>query len=414
MPILFIIGLVTLAGFYTGKLSRVIKMPSVIGFLLAGAFLGPFALNLISTKVQTDLSLIPELALGFVALSIGLELNFQTLKKQGKSVLIIILFESLVTFIMVTLGMLFVGMLIRLPQTVVLPLALLTGSISAATAPAGTVSVIQENNARGELTRTLYSVVGFDDGIGIILFGFCSAISKSLLKGTGGDILSIMQMFLSPLAEIGLSLAFGIGIGFLVSLLLKRLSNNRDILVLTVITVFLVTGICDWFHLSFILTNMIMGITIVNTQTSKNVHTLNGALSDVMPFLFILFFVLAGSNLNFGALPALGVLGTVYILFRGSGKLLGAWLGSLAGGADKIVKKYVGLGILSQVGVAVGLSLIVKKEFSEINPDGHYIGATIITFVTATCLFFDVIGPILTKHALVKAGEITNSKSNKN
>jgi len=151
---------------------------------------------------------------------------------------------------------------------------------------------------------------------------------------------------------------------------------------------------------------MILGIFIVNTQSHSLVEKIHNELSEFMPLLFVMFFVLAGSNLHISALPSLGLLGLVYILGRTTGLMGGAAIGSALGKLPPNIRKYLGMGILSQAGVAIGLALIVKNEFSAFGAHGSYIGDTVITTVTATCIFFEIIGPILTKIGLEKAGEI--------
>jgi Kef-type K+ transport system membrane component KefB len=170
--------------------------------------------------------------------------------------------------------------------------------------------------------------------------------------------------------------------------------------------VLLGTGLSHHFHLSLILTNMVFGLVVVNTQKRSFVEKIHHELSEFMPLLFILFFVLAGANLHISALPSLGILGVVYIIGRTLGLMGGAKIGAHLGQQPESIKKYLGMGILSQAGVAIGLALIVKKEFVEFGAHGMDIGSTVITTVTATSLFFEIIGPILTKIGLSKAGEL--------
>jgi Kef-type K+ transport system membrane component KefB len=224
--------------------------------------------------------------------------------------------------------------------------------------------------AKGTLTKTLYAIVGFDDGLAIIIFGFGASFAKSLL-----DILIII---------------FGV--------------------------VLLTTGLSTRWHLSLILTNMMLGFVLVNSRHEALVQRVRAPLLEIMPLVFILFFCLAGANMKLSAIPALGSIGAVYILGRSAGKIGGARLGASFGRVEEKVKKYVGLGILSQAGVAIGLSLIVKQEFSQLNlqynlPHAATIAVIVLTTITSTCVFFEIIGPILTKFALKKAGEIPDEAS---
>jgi len=189
------------------------------------------------------------------------------------------------------------------------------------------------------------------------------------------------------------------------------LQNSKDILIIIFGAVLLATGLSLRWHLSLILTNMVVGFVLVNTRREALVRRVMKPLMEIMPMLFILFFCLAGAHLELKTLPALGILGIVYIIGRSAGLIGGARIGAMMGQVDDTIKKYVGLGILSQAGVAIGLSLIAKHELSQLDaqynlPHALTIGTTVLTTITATCIFFEIIGPILTKIALTKAGEI--------
>jgi Kef-type K+ transport system membrane component KefB len=399
LPVLLIVGVFTTLGFYAGKSMRFVRLPSIIGFMIIGVLIGPSLVNILDETLQTRLSFITEIALGFVALSIGLELNFRTLKELGSGIILIIIFESFLAFFVVTGGIYLLSG--------DLALALTFGAIAPASAPAGTVAVIQEYRARGNLTKALYAVVGFDDGLGIIIFGFASAfVKRMLLSETGDSATAVISTILLPLKEVGLSFLVGSVAAFLFSLLFKKIDNARDVFIMIFASVLIVTGISTRLHLSLILTNMVYGIVLVNTQPAGVLQKMRDKLSDVMPLFFILFFILAGSNLQIAYLPALGAVGIVYIVTRTAGLMGGAWLGSVIGRSEKNIKRYLGMGILSQAGVAIGLALIVKYEFGPLGTEGARIGSAVITTVTATCIFFEIIGPILTKIALEKSGEI--------
>ncbi len=399
LPSLLVVGVMTVCGFYVGKSMKYVRLPSIIGFMIIGVIIGPSLFDFLDTALQDRLSFITEIALGFVAVSIGLELNFKTLRKQGSGIILIIIFESFLAFGIVTIGIFYL--------TRDLPLALIFGAIAPASAPAGTVAVIQEYKARGNLTKALYYVVGFDDGLGIIIFGFASAIARGIIvQKIRGLSATYWALIFTPLQEIGLSIFAGVVIAVLFCLLARRLSNRRDIFILIFTTVLITTGLSLRFHLSLILTNMALGIFAVNTQPHSLIQKIREELTEVMPLLFILFFIMAGANLYIFTLPSLGLIGLIYMVCRIAGLMGGAWLGATIGRAEKKIKKYLGMGILSQAGVAIGLALIVKHEFTELGPQGAGIGSVVITSITATSILFEIIGPILTKIGLEKAGEI--------
>jgi Kef-type K+ transport system membrane component KefB len=399
LPSLLIVGIAIIIGFYAGKSMRWVRMPSVIGFMLLGVILGPSLLDILNEPLQEHLAFITEIALGFVALSIGLELNLKSLKELGTSIVIIIICESFFAFFAVTAGLYLL--------TGDLPLSLTFGAIAPASAPAGTVAVIQEYRASGSLTKALYAVVGFDDGLGIIIFGFAAAFVRRIIAASpASETQSIISIILVPLKEVGMSFLFGTIAAFIFSLLLRKLESERDIFILIFASVLMITGISDRLHLSLILTNMVYGIVIVNTQRQTLLQKMKDVLSDSMPLFFILLFLLAGSNLQVTALRAIGLASIVYFFTRTAGLMGGAWFGAFVGRAEKKIRQYLGMGILSQAGVAIGLALIVKHEFSELSARGAAIGSAVITSVMATSILFGIVGPILTKVGLKKAGEI--------
>ncbi|MBS3741566.1 MAG: cation:proton antiporter [Candidatus Cloacimonetes bacterium] len=413
-PPLLIIGLLTILSFYFGKAVKKLRLPLIIGYMVVGVFLGPSFLDIINETFQQNISFITEIALGFVAFSIGLELKFSSLKKIGPGIILIILFESFGAFILVFLGLYLL--------TGNLPLSLVFAAIAPASAPAGTVAVIQEYKAKGKLTQALYAVVGFDDGLGIVIFGFTAAIARIILvQQTGSDAGNTFFTLLTPLKEISLSIILGVVLGFIFSLLARKVKNANELLILIFAFVLVDAGISTSAHLSPILSNMVIGMFVVNTQSRNVIRRIYDRLPVFLPLLFILFFTLAGANLHIAALPSLGLIGIVYIILRSLGLIAGSRLGGIMGKVDRRIRKYIGLGILSQAGVAIGLALIVKHEFSDLGPiisssgkqimtAGEHIGVVLITTITATCIFFELIGPILTKIALKKAGEISDDE----
>ncbi|MBN2790554.1 MAG: cation:proton antiporter [Candidatus Delongbacteria bacterium] len=410
IPILLILGTVIIVGFYIGNNMKYMKLPSLIGYMIFGVLLGPSLFDIMHDDIQQDLSFITDIALSFVALSIGLELKFSILKKLGKGIIYIILAESFSAFIVV--------FIVVYLFTDDIAMALIFGSIAPASAPAGTVAVIHEYKAKGTLTKALYAIVGFDDGLGIIIFGFAAAMAKYFLMTETGDTSgNMLAAMMFPLKEVFLSLLIGAVLAVIISLLARGVKKEGGLVILIFGFSFIACGLSELFHLSIILTNMILGMVIVNTQPHYIVQKFHERMILFMPLLFIMFFTLAGANLHVSALPSLGLLGVLYIIARSVGLVGGSRIGAMFGHVEDKIKKWVGLGILSQAGVAIGLALIVKYEFAGLGKvvntvdgvnitSGDQLGSVVITTVTATCIFFEIIGPILTKIALTKAGEI--------
>ena len=396
LPILLVVGLMGFLAYYAGKAAKPAHLPSLIGFMVAGVVLGPSVLGLLDHEVQNRLSFLTDVALSFVAVSIGLELKLTTLKRLGGGIITVIFSESLTAFVVVLAAI--------WGLTKNLPLALIFAAIAPASAPAGTVAVIREYKAKGPLTQALYAVVGFDDGLGIIIFGFASAIAAHLVVPGGEE--GFLALMGEPLLEIVLSLVIGAALSVLFALLTRKVESRRDQFLLLFVFVMVASGLSGALHLSLILTNMVFGMVLVNTQRSSLINGIHDSLADIMPLLFLMFFTLAGANLHVSELPALGLLGLVYILGRSLGLIGGAWLGSTMGRLEPKIKKNLGLGILSQAGVAIGLALSVKSEFAAYGPEGEALGAIVLTTVSATCIVFELIGPVTTRIALKRAGEI--------
>jgi Kef-type K+ transport system membrane component KefB len=406
---LTLLGAATIIGFYMGHVAQRVKLPSLIGYMVFGVILGPSILNLFDEPTMEDLSFLTQIALGFVAFTIGSELSLSSLKRLGSGIISIIFAESFGAFFVVVAAVYLL--------THDLPLSIMFGAMAPASAPAGTVAVIQEYKTKGSLTKALYAVVGFDDGLAIIIYGFASASAKNLLIGEASNTTgSILPSLWAPITEISLSLVMGGIIGFVFLQMARNLQNSRDILIILFGAVLLATGLSTRWHLSLILSNMMVGFVLANSRNEALVQRVRAPLLEIMPLVFVVFFCLAGANLKLSAIPALGSLGGVYILGRSVGLMGGARLGGLLGRVDEKVRKYVGMGILSQAGLAIGLSLIAKDEFIHLDtvynvPHATTIASTLLITITATCLFFEIIGPVLTRFALKMAGEIPREES---
>lgn len=425
MPAVLIIAILTIAAFYFGRVIRRIRLPAIIGFMLVGVMLGPSGFHIIDENFETDLSFLSEIALSFVALSIGLELNIAWLKKQGMALVYAILGEVIGATVLVTAAVYALITFVVHPAALegrseYLALALLFGALAAATAPAGTVAVIREFKAKGNLTRTLYAVVGYDDALAIIVFGFASTFAKSILMlETGAAVSGMLRSILSPIGHIALSLAVGAGSGAVFCILARRVKHASEVLILLVGFVLAIDGLSTVLHMSFILTSIVFGALVLNTQPQDLIQKTRDSLGTIMPLLFIFLFGLAGANLNIAMLPKLGLLGLTYVIARSIGKMAGARIGSWR--MEEKIKKYLGLGLLSQAGVAIGLAIITKQQLSGLGrvietvngrdvTSGDIIGSVVMTTITATCVFFEIIGPIFAKLALTRAGEIQEDK----
>ncbi len=402
-----IVGIAILIGFLTGKFIGNYKIggykiPAVAGYVIIGVVFGQSVFNVFQKPMLDKLGVISELAVGFIAFKIGGELKWGNLKKLSKSLFPIVILESLGAMVLVTAS---VQLLFHQWS-----LSLILGAISAATAPAATVAVIQESRAKGNFTNTLLAVVAIDDAIALIVYGIASAISKALLSSN--EVFSITSIMEGSLFEIGGAFLVGISAGFLLGPWVKKMRSRDAIFSVMTGTVLLIIGLANHFHLSSLLANMTFGVIVTNIApiSSKKVFE---QVSMVTPPLFIAFFVIAGAHLRIDLLPSLGLVGLVYLLARMIGKISGASLGASMVNAPDDVKKYIGFGLLSQVGIAIGLSLVVAKEFSPLGDAGRELAIKVINILLATTVITEIIGPVLTKYALVKSGDAGKLKKSR-
>lgn len=387
---LFSLGLILLIGLLAGKLVHRIKLPSVTAYLLLGILIGPSLLNLVSDSILGASGLISNLVLGFIAFSLGQNFSLEGFKKIGKTVLWISIFEATGAWILVTLAVFF---LFRVPLYV----ALLFGAIASATAPAATVMVVREYKARGSFTDTLLGVVAIDDAWCLIIFAISLAIAKTVesadlmtnalfIKTVSGALLHIFGAFL-----------LGGFMSWMLSLFSIYARTRQEFLIYTLGFIFLNTGLATYFGLSLLLANMFLGAVLVNVNrvSFKFFDTVRSVDSP----LYLLFFILVGANLEIGRLATLGLLGAIYVLMRSAGKIGGAYLGGLISKAGQRFRKYIGLGLLPQAGVALGVALAAKATFPQW-------GGMILNTIIATTIVYELIGPVCTRFALDKAGEI--------
>ncbi len=392
MDILLILGIAISGGFLGAKLFRAIKIPQVVGYIIIGVILGVSGAKVFTLDLIDKLSPINNFALALIGFMIGKELHLSTFKKLGKSILTILIFEALGAFLLVTL---FVTLLThRLYE------GLIFGALSSATAPAATVDVLWEYKAKGPLTTTLLAIVGLDDALALIIYGFASSFAFALLTHQSP---SFANMLWSPLLKILLSLLIGGSAGSILGLISKRLREKSQLLPISLGVILLVAGFSHQHRLSLILSSMAVGVFLINLapHASKNIF---GAIESFAPPVYILFFVLVGSRLQIGLLPKMGMLGLLYLIGRSTGKIVGATLGAKISHAYKSVQKYLGITLFSQAGVAIGLAIAVYQEFSHLI-GGRTLGVTVINVITATTFVVQIIGPPLVKIAIVKAKE---------
>lgn len=398
MDILLFLGLALICGSIGGRLAKLVKLPAIVGYLLTGLLLGESVFNIVSLQMLERATIFNDFALGIVAFIIGSEMRIGALRKLGKGIVVILLGEALGAVFLVTLCIYF---LTRQIHT-----AVIFGALAAATAPAGTVAILQQYKSKGVLTNTIYAIVGMDDGLAIIVYAFAAALAKMFLTHHSISLAGIIN---GPIIEILGSLLLGGLIGITLGYFGRKLRGKSEILVISLGSILMCTGLSNYFHLSLILANMSLSMVFASVFLRANRRAYEG-IDFVTTSVFTIFFVMAGAHLQIKLLPAIGLLGLIYILCRSFGKMGGAYLGAVVSKAKPVVRKYLGLGLLSQAGVAIGLAILVTKEFGSMGSAGHDLAILVINTITATTIVFEIVGPISAKFAISRAGEMHKRK----
>ena len=393
------VALAMVFGLILNRVMKLFNLPNVTGYLIAGILVGPHCINLLNTSNLSDISFISTIALGFIAFSIGGEFKIDSIKRLGGKVLTITFLQAFGAVALV-MSSLFVVQAID-PTLISTPAILLLSAIATATAPAATLMVVRQYKARGPVTETLLPVVAFDDAIGLIVFAICFGVAKVL---AGGGEITAKAIALNPLLEIVLSLGIGCVLGIILAFVCNLFKSRANRLSAMVATVLIAVGLCQieilGVHMSSLLICMMIGAAFTNAR--KDAVIILDGQERWTPPLFMLFFVISGATLDLTIIPYIGVIGVVYIVFRSLGKYTGAFLGGLVTKADKNVKYYLGITLLPQAGVAIGMAQTVAGE-----PALQNISQSIVTVILCATLFYEIVGPLLTKICLQRAGEIT-------
>jgi len=393
--IILLLGIALFGGTIGGKIFQKIRIPQVVGYIIIGILLGEMFFGVITTEIVNSLTPLSYLALGMIGFMIGGELKKDVFKKYGKQFSVILLFEGVSAFILVSVFTSIIGYFILHNWNLSISFGLLLGAISSATAPAATTDVLWEYKTKGPLTRTVLGIVALDDGLALLLFAFAASVASVLIKSD-----FTVMMMIKPIIEIFGSIIIGLLLGLLLSKIIKAQTDEDKILVLSLGLILLNLGVTIAMGLDMLMSSMAMGAMVVNYSPKKSKDIFN--LTDKFtPPIYILFFVLVGAKLKIEhiTIPILILLIT-YLIGRSAGKMFGAYLGGLISGAEESVKKYLPLCLFSQAGVAIGLSILASQRFSK------DIGDLIVIVITATTFVVQLIGPPFVKIAIQKAKEV--------
>ena len=403
------LSIALLAGLLLSRLAKLVKLPAVTAYLISGVLIGPCVLGAIGipgigiTSEQIEgFGLISDLALGFIAFSMGNEFRLSQLKKIGKQATVIGVLQALITTVVVDIAL--IALHFAMPDTLSIPAAIVLASVATATAPAATLMVIKQYKAKGPVTDVLLPVVALDDAVGLVVFAISFGIARSM--GTAG--VSPLAIILEPLLEIVLSLLLGFVMGLLFTLCeryfhsrSKRMAVSVTFVMLTVAISslkFEIPGIGIHIGFSSLLACMMLGTVFCNIcEVSEEL--MDRADRWTTPVL-ILFFVISGAELDLLVFSqwAVVVVGIVYIITRSLGKYYGANISAKMTKSDPNIVKYLGITLLPQAGVALGMA----NKAVELGPDG----AIVHNITLFAVLIYEIVGPFLTKMALTKAGDI--------
>ena len=410
MEILLMISVALFAGLLMTRLMNIFRLPDVTAYLVAGVLIGPCVLGRLgingigftSFEAVDSLGLISDVALGFIAFAIGHEFRLSALKETGKQAVIIGILQAVITTALVDVVL--VAIHFMKPELLSLPAAITLGAIAAATAPAATLMVVRQYKAHGPVTDVLLPVVALDDAVGLAIFAVSFGAAQSM-QNSNADALSLI---VEPVLEIVFSLALGTVVGLFLTWIERYFHSNRNRIALItgslILTVALsrLTFDIGRFHVGFssLLVCMMLGTVFCNLCPLSE-ELMNSADKWSNPVL-ILFFVLSGAALQFQVFGSIAVIliGVIYILARSVGKYVGAKISANIAKSPEVVKKYLGITLLPQAGVALGMCTTAARVLGS---DGNLI-RNIILFAV---LVYELIGPTLTKIALTKAGDIT-------
>ncbi len=408
MSTLLSISVALLVGLMMTRAFKPLKLPSVTAYLIAGVLIGPYCigrlgidgLGFTTSEAVGKLSLISEVALGFIAFSIGSEFRLSELKKTGKQATVIGIFQALVATLFVDLA-LFAAHLI-IPDKLSVAQAITLGAIATATAPAATLMVVRQYKAKGPLTNLLLPIVALDDAVGLIVFAASFGVAKTLVTGS----IDMISVIVNPLAEIAFSLILGAIMGWVLTQLEKLFNSNTNRLNMTITFVLLTVALSMTefsigpVHISFssLLVCMMLGTVFCNICPLS--HDLMEKADKWTSPLFALFFVISGAELELGVFgdAAIIVIGIVYILFRSLGKYVGSYTSAKATKCSPEICKYLGITLLPQAGVALGMCATAMQLGEE--------GNLIRNITLFAVLVYELFGPLMTRQALKAAGDI--------
>lgn len=396
LNVVLLFGLIVLSGAFGARLFQRLHIPQVVGCIVVGILLGD-VLGVITPHIIEKLEPFMMFALGIIGFMIGAELRGEVFRKYGRQFFIILFSQGMGAFVLATIGGSVVAWFItgNVPESIAVGLVL--GAIASATAPAATVNVLWEYKTKGALTTSVLAIVALDDALALLLYRGAATGAKALI-GTGQG--SVLGTTLILLGEIAGAIVLGFLAGVLLCFLLKFVKADDKVLDFSLASLLLVVGISMIPRIDPILPAMTLGITVANLMPRQSKATFE-IIKKFAPPIYISFFVLAGAHMEFDKMTSwMVVMILVYVLCRAAGKIAGAWFGGKWSKAPAVVRKYLGICLLPQAGVAIGLAILASQQF------GSELGHIIVIVVMTGTFLMEIIGPMLVKVGLKRAGEI--------
>ena len=406
MQSILIFGVILIAGYFMGEIATKIKLPRVTGYILAGVLLNPSVFNFIPKDFINHTNLITNISLSIITFSVGGTLSYYSIKKLGKGILFITLFEAQFAFLSVFVGFLVVTpFFIHIPDatwlTIFIPISILIRSLASPTDPSATLAIVHEYKAKGDVTSTIMGVAAFDDALGIINYSIAIAIAGAFALNNS---FSMTSTILELSITIGGAIILGTLFGFIFNAIMSIIKKDTDgALIVCIFGLLLICfGTATLLGVDELLATMMMGVIVVNFNSRKN-KIFQIIEQNTEELIFVLFFTLSGMHLDFSVLSSSYILVLFFVVFRIIGKFLGTFLGASISKSSTVVKKYTASGLIPQGGIVIGLALMLKQ-----NPAFENISNIILTIIIGTTIIHELIGPVLAKIALKKAGEINN------
>ena len=405
MDALYYLGIILVLGACVEWISPKLHLPKVVGYLLLGLLIGPEVFAFIPQEFVDSSGIITNLALSIIALLVGATLKLSVIKRHLKEVISITLFQSLGTFVVVAFGFSILGAYTGLENTHLFCIALLLAAIATATDTAAPLALVQELKAKGDFTSTFMAIITLDDAISLLMFILALSFVNTLLSTTHFEFSTLLH----ALFAILMSITLGVIAAFLNTLFEKLFSHHKGMeTIATLGIIFILFSLSDALGLEPLLSAMSMGFVVSNISADFDLieEEIDNHLTEI---IFMLFFILSAMHLKLGTLFMLPVAIEVYVVLRIAGKVIGAYTGALVAQSSTLVKKYMGLALIPQAGVAIGLALSLQnyEAFDAIAP-------TILNIVIATTFIHEIFGPIFTSYALTKSGECKDLNSQKN